>query len=335
MTGGDYQLRRTEERDADDLNRLYHRLTGIVRSEAQWRWEWCDGPYGRAPSWVIVDDATGAVVAHHGVVPLRLRLPDGAIVKACRTENTMIDPDYRKRVLYFGYEARLLKEIARDFDVVFTTSGKGAPAVVRKRLGYRTIGVWCTAPVLGHPLYRPAIPLPQSVTGLIPRLGGSGDCLAELTTDTARVAVLCAGLPAAAVSVDHSAEFLRWRFIEHPYNPYQLAIFRVAGRDAGYAAWRVKPRGGANDIIVDDIVLRDATPQRLREALCALRPLLPSQPSRFVLRSLRESGPLSQVIADAGHGAAADTAETELLARWSSGDGPLAWDVTPAIMQGI
>lgn len=334
MSGSEFYLRETEDVDAAALNDLYCRLTAIARSEAQWRWEWREGPWGVAPSWVVIEAASGKVVGHHGVVPQHLLLPSGQVVTACRTENTMVDPDFRKRFLYVAYEARLLKIILERFDVVVTPAGKGPQAALRKRLGYHAVGVWRTAPLHTHPLYRVATVLPHNAFGWLPARRTGGDWQIENTNDLARVVALCGRAVVTAITIERSEAFLRWRFLAHPYHSYQLAIMRRNGSDEGYIAWKRVPRGGTVDLVVEDLLMISGSAGDYRQALRAFA-MAQSGAVRLVLRTLAAGGPLHAVMAEAAPAVFAAPNPTELLVRWRNAPPAFGWDMTPALSQGI
>ena len=145
-------LRPTEPRDIEPLNDLYAELTGIRRTFAQFKWEWLDCPNGPAPSWVIVEALGGQVVGHHGVIPVLLSCAE-ATITAARTENTMVHPAFRAKLLYSAFEARILGKLLQEYEIIFTTAGKGAQSAVRHRLGYVTAGNWQTFTIAISPSY--------------------------------------------------------------------------------------------------------------------------------------------------------------------------------------
>ena len=143
MALSDFEVRQTQQSDMHELNSLYHLLTGIERSSRQFDWEWFDGFEGPAPSWVIVEKTSNRIAGHHGVIPVPLTF-EGKRYRGARTENTMVHPDFRGKFPYHVVEAQLLKQLLLNYDAIFTTAGKGAQAVVRRRLGYVDAGRWQT-----------------------------------------------------------------------------------------------------------------------------------------------------------------------------------------------
>lgn len=324
----DVAVRETSPADVAALNALYRRLTGIERSERQFHWEWVGGPYGPAPSWVLVDAATDRVIGHHGVVPLPLW--DGRrTVAAARTENTMLEPEARGRFAYHRVEARLLKLLLERFQVVFTTAGKGAQALVRKRLGYEAEGRWQTFLFPPGPLYL----LRRAVGPLAPaRLWPARDGL-DAVEDAGRLARLWQECrPAAGWSAERSAEFLHWRLFAHPYHRHHAAILHRQGRDLAAIAWHeaAGPRGTV-DIIVDDVFGRDGAD--CRDVLRALAAGQRGRAARVGLRTLHDS-PLARLALAAG-GRAVAGGSTELLVRHADPAARQTWEATGVLGQGI
>lgn len=338
-----FEVRATDPADAPALNELYFRLTGLRRSIAQWRWEWLECPQGPAPSWVIVDRASGRIVGHHGVVPIELAL-GGRRIAAARTENTMVDPEFRTRIRYPAIEARLLRQLLTRFDLIYTTSGKGAHGLVRRRLGYTAAGTWRTytvAMTLGYAAARlagPAAGRAVSPLGLIRRGPGRRWALAE-ADDIGRVASLCAEwADGTAIGPLRTAELLAWRLLRHPFHQIQLALARENGRDRAFIAWReaAGPRD-ALDIHVEDLCAAENDPATMRQALCLLAHRYRSRAARVTLRTLAIDRPLARAARPLrplwlGREAAENGAE--LLIR-SDRVLPMPWDATMVLAEGI
>ena len=136
-----FLLRRTRREDCSELNDVYRKVTGIVRSESSFFWEWFEGPFGANDSFVIVDKRSKKVVGHHGVVQVPLKIGN-LRVRGGRTENSMLLPDFRQTIPYFLIEKHILEEQLTKFDVIFTTAGKGNQKLIRQRLGYQDLGKW-------------------------------------------------------------------------------------------------------------------------------------------------------------------------------------------------
>ena len=336
-----FTVRPTQPRDGAALNQLYHRLTGTKRSIAQWRWEWFDTPTGPAPSWVIVETARERIVGHHGVVPVPL-VHGGKRLSAARTENTMIDPDVRRHLVYPPIEARLLSELLQRFDLIYTTSGKGSHGLVRKRLGYISAGTWRTFTVGMTPAYA----VQRLAGGTLSHLAAPLGFLAgrtragwriEETTDLTRIANCCARWQdAGAITADRTADYLRWRLTDHPYHRIRLGLLNRNGEPAAFVAWREsKGVNGTHEIQIEDICASESNIDIFSAAFYRLTALYRWKPARITLRTLENGRPLARAAAlkavrnpSAGEG-------TELLVRSRVDISGVPWDATMVLAEGI
>ncbi len=336
----EFTVRPTQLEDGVALNQLYHRLTGTMRSIAQWRWEWFDTPSGPAPSWVIVETASGRIVGHHGVVPVPL-VYGGRRLAAARTENTMIDPDVRRRLVYPPIEARLLAELLKTFDLIYTTSGKGSHGLVRKRLGYVPAGAWRTFTVgltpayiaqrlAGRALGRLAAPL-----GLVFSRARAGWRIEE-TADLNRIAECCAAWhDPGAITTDRTSDYVRWRLGEHPYHSIRLGLLVREKKPSAFVAWREdQGANGTREIKIEDICASSRDGDVFDAVFHALVNLHRSKPARVTLRTLDNDRPLVRAALRAARlQRSAD--ETELLVRSRVGISSTAWDATMIMAEGI
>lgn len=141
MQSNEFVLRRSRRSDGPALNDVYQQLTGIARTQEAFEWEWFDTPNGPNDSFVIIDRPSQQVVGHHGVVKVPIRINRQKLL-AGRTENTMLLPEFRKKINYVNIERHLLETIFKRYDLLITTSGKSAQYAIRKRLGYIDCGPW-------------------------------------------------------------------------------------------------------------------------------------------------------------------------------------------------
>lgn len=141
MQSNEFILRRSRRSDGPALNGVYQQLTGIARTQEAFEWEWFDTPNGPNDSFVIIDRPSQQVVGHHGVVKVPIRINRQKLL-AGRTENSMLLPEFRKKINYVNIERHLLETIFKRYDLMITTSGKSAQYAIRKRLGYIDCGPW-------------------------------------------------------------------------------------------------------------------------------------------------------------------------------------------------
>ena len=338
-----FQARPTRPEDAAPLNELYLRITGRTRSLDTWRWEWLEGPLGPAPSWVILDEREGALVGHHGVVPVPLSVR-GRPVRAARTENSMLVPELRTEVNYAAFERRFRRELEGRFEVLFTSAGKGAPAAVRRRLGYRPVAAWEELRVADTPAHWAARELGAVGRGarflapLTLARPPAGWTL-EPTSDTGRVAALwkrCA--PKFGVALDRTADYLDWRLRRHPYHDYRLAVVQRDGCDVGAVAWWEQARrGGAARVWIEDVFVEGHDEPGYRALLSLFAWRLRDRPVRVQLRTLGVDRPLRRAALSLPRGWLARPPTVDESWFLVSGDvlGDEPWDACMGLDQGL
>lgn len=322
-------VRETGPGDVDSLNRLYRRLAGIERSAGQYRWEWQEGPYGPAPSWVILDQDTGTIVGHHGVVPVPLWTGRGRLL-AARTENTMLAPEARGRFAYHRVEAKLLAQLLERYEVILTTAGKGPQAAVRRRLGYEAEGAWVNFLLPAGPLY-----LARRVAGrLMPARAGAGTGMLIPCADGERLAGLwreCRGAE-SSLAPEREAPYLNWRVFAHPYHRHGTALLSEGGRDRAALIWREMPGvGGTLELVVEDLFGLSASDRVA--ALAAFASAQRLHAARVGLRVLAGSA-LAQEAMQAG-GKPNASGGAELLVRYRDLATRRVWNATGLLGQGI
>ncbi len=80
-------------------------------------------------------DGLVGIIGHHGVMPFRATI-GGETCLVGKTENTMVHPDHRSRILYPRFERRFLATYEPRFAMLFSTTGPAAAIRLRKAMGY-------------------------------------------------------------------------------------------------------------------------------------------------------------------------------------------------------
>lgn len=141
-----YKYRKYNPGDENFINELYWKVTGLKRSNDQYFWQWFNAPGGKAEIWLIEalhDDGSKRLIGHHGVMPIRFSYGDNNLLFG-KTENTLVHPDYRKKILYPRFEKRFLSKYEQRFHALFSTMGPRAAIRQRKAQGYLEVTEWCT-----------------------------------------------------------------------------------------------------------------------------------------------------------------------------------------------
>jgi hypothetical protein len=341
----EFEVRPTLEGDVAELNALYLRVIDRRRSFEQWRREWRASPYGPGRSWSIRERSSGRLVGHHGLIEVPLRAPTG-VLRAARTENTMVDPEYRTALYYPAFEAQLLAKYRGDFDAFFTAAGTGAQAAMRRRFGYRPVARWIDFTpfeTLGYRAGRDVGAVGRGGVGWIGALRAARPAREfefELTRDVERVERLWRRCEVRdGVEPERSAAYLRWRLLEHPWHEFRLALLVRAGRDVGFVAWREAPaRRAARRWVVEDAFTEGDDEPLHRAWLEHLAFRARWDAVRIYFRATRDDGALARAarkIRGTWIERAPKPAESELLVLAPQLPREWTWNVSTLIDQGI
>ena len=91
--------------DVESINLLYKLVTKRQRSNKQFIWQWLKSPAGPGDIWLIFDKSKNLLIGHHGIMPIRFTNKKQNLTFG-KTENTMVLPEYREKILYLRYEKK-------------------------------------------------------------------------------------------------------------------------------------------------------------------------------------------------------------------------------------
>ena len=140
----EYKYRQYRDGDAAAINHLYDEISGRPRSKKQFEWQWLDAPGGKGDIWLIEavsDDGETKLIGHHGIMPIRFSRGNEDLLFG-KTENTMVLPEYRSKILYPRFERRFAKVYEDRFDALFSTFGPVAAIRQRRAMGYTFPSKW-------------------------------------------------------------------------------------------------------------------------------------------------------------------------------------------------
>jgi hypothetical protein len=274
----EYRYRRFRDGDVASINRLYEQITGRRRTVSQFEWQWQQAPGGAAEIWLI--EALGAagrpkLIGHHGIMPIRFTNGNDNLLIG-KTENTMVLPEYRSRILYPRFEKRFAAEYENRFDALFSTTGPPEAIRQRRALGYEFSATWLTVQMptswggavrLLYDLVR------RRVTGLRnaeservellnDQLGsaqtGSPMALRALDDEEARRDPFFQSFwdrwrSGYGVTPRREREDLDWRFWSNPYSRYVTLVSDSDSDGQGYVIIR-RSKSIPNAVSIEDLV---------------------------------------------------------------------------------
>ena len=258
---------------------LYNLVTGRNRSVDQHRWEWLDTPEGRGRIWVITESDSGQIVGHHGLIPIKLDIFGKSFLMG-KTENTVLHPKYSGTGIYFIYEKKFSVESKQRFDLLYTTSGRGTPGRIRKKLGYEIVGGYSNY----MKITKKAILKDLVASSIENRLLNTG--IKVLSKGMA--CILCFALMVFflkrhkenkdliftsiesidairleidsfwernknkfGITIDRSSKYLKWRIFENPNVKYDFLLARMKNRIVGYVITKIITNDPKKGVIVD------------------------------------------------------------------------------------
>jgi GNAT superfamily N-acetyltransferase len=196
-------------------------------------WKHFDNPFGR--SIILVADAGGTIAGLRAFMRWNLTTPEGDLVRCVRPVDTATHPDFRRMGIFSNLTQAALEEARADgVNLVFNTPNAQSGA------GYRKLGWRDVQPIGAY--VRPKRPWRGKVESTGDRssfIPGGVDPQALDTPDRA----------ARGLRTIRSADYRRWRFVDHPTAGYRMV--RHAG---GAAMLRPNIRSGRQEVVVSDLV---------------------------------------------------------------------------------
>ncbi|SFT91231.1 Acetyltransferase (GNAT) domain-containing protein [Lishizhenia tianjinensis] len=111
--------------DYENINNFHNRIYKKNRTMEQFYWEFHNGPFG-ASIYVIAEDE-GKVVGTNCVIPIDLITAENKIIRSGKSEDTLVDPDYRgQKIFYKIYDFLFEKCREANIEVIwgFTAAKK-------------------------------------------------------------------------------------------------------------------------------------------------------------------------------------------------------------------
>jgi GNAT superfamily N-acetyltransferase len=256
------RLGELEKENAALLSLLQKHLSvSIDRQRLDWLYRYC--PHGEATVWVAAEADSGRLVGAAAVFPRRINLGE-TVENGFVLGDFCVSADYRSLGLAIRLQRKCLEIVQNGrFAAGYDLPGKSMVAVYR-RLGskpndemVRMVKLLRADGKIGVKVkFRTVASLLSGIANLVLRVQhGSprrqsgvsfevqeGRCGQEYT-DLARSVQGRLG-----VCVDRTAEYLNWRYLDHPHEKYEILAARRKGQLEGYVAFRQE---GSRASVVD------------------------------------------------------------------------------------
>lgn len=277
----DLKSKEFELADAIELNDSYNRFTGRNRTVAQFEWQWINTPEGLGSMWLLLD-GNNKIVGHHGLMAIRFSY-FGRPILVGKTENCHIHPPYANKGLYFPFEKKFLKTAIKRFDMLYTNQGRGAPARVRAKLGYKKVSTYAyylkvsSFSKFGQIvmnkiksmtsnrliifvlsiLSKIVIPI---LMFLFSRKGQiDNDIILEELENIDQVSddldkFWLTERVKFEITIDRTSKYLKWRIFDNPHRNYNMFIAKKSGKIVGYVITMMDKKGNCS---IQDIIAKD------------------------------------------------------------------------------
>ena len=113
------------EEDYKNINDFRNRLYDSVRTMEEFYWEFHNCPYGKSIYVIAVDN--NKIIGTNCIIPIDLITADNKIIRSGKSEDTLVDPDYRgQKIFYKIYDFLFEKCKEQGFQVIwgFTSAKK-------------------------------------------------------------------------------------------------------------------------------------------------------------------------------------------------------------------
>lgn len=263
-----YRYRAYEDGDHVAINELYARIKGVQRSFDEFKWQWMSAPGGMGEVWLIeaIDDEENvSLIGHHGVMPIRFTNGDDDLLFG-KTENTMVLPEYQRKILYPRFEKKIALFYEPRFDALFSTMGPAAAIRQRLAQGYTLEKTWIS---FEYPIYRWSyftkfkhnylIDYLKFISRKFPSSYPKSCSLLALNSDEVKEHLFFDDFWSkqrknAGISPRRDKEDLSWRFWDNPYNEYTTLLFSYESVYVGYAILEMGENG---QVSLSDFYLSD------------------------------------------------------------------------------
>jgi hypothetical protein len=224
------------------LARVY-RPDYILRiNETLFRWQFGETPAGKNSGYhlkvALLENKIAGVL---GYVPVEVSLRD-RVVRGAWTANWVIDPNWHR----LGLGVLLMRELIRQFDVTLVVGLSRDSRMLLPRMGWSDFGELTRyVYVLDHDRAKAltesgALEWPQTKPAQADSL--TSEVLVELVDRFSHDATQLwdRTLGAFTAGTRRSAQFLNWRYAQHPVFDYRLFEVRCQGQLSGLAVYRVE-----------------------------------------------------------------------------------------------
>jgi GNAT superfamily N-acetyltransferase len=238
------------------------------------RWKHWDNPFG--PSFMLVAESAGRLVGLRAFMRWRFEA-SGRTIEAVRAVDTATHPDHQGLGVFSRLTRAALEELQDQVELIFNTPNSSSlPGYLK--LGWREVGRLPVGVRIRQPLrLARALRAPTGPRSPRPRI--AADSAARvLEWDEQVVGLLAEVQPGydGRLRTPRDLAYLRWRYGRAPLLDYAAVAEEEGGRYRGLAIFRVRPRSGAWEATIAELLVPSGdrrTARRLLRRVAAAAPV--------------------------------------------------------------
>jgi hypothetical protein len=247
-----------------DAGAMIKLLTAHVNpryDQARFDWLYRRNPHGPGRAWLAVDSASGEIIGTAAALPRRL-LVQGEPVLAWVLGDFCVADRYRALGPALQLQRACLAPVTAGEIAICYDFPSAAMMAIYRRLRISPLGQMrrLVYPLRVDPQLR-SLPLPSVIRRGVAGVGNlaldlrrrrgdsslaSVEHVGEVDAEFTTLSGECAG--DHPISVQRSAEYLRWRFQDNPFQPHEILTVRNGNRLAAYAIMASHPE---HPVVVD------------------------------------------------------------------------------------
>ncbi|WJW76702.1 hypothetical protein QVG61_06350 [Thiohalobacter sp. IOR34] len=215
------------------LREVYPNPDYVMHSPRFLRWQYLENPFNETGEYTLKLVISGnEIIGQMGIIPVRVRLPDGGIVTGAYPVNLIV----RKQAAP-GFGALLMRDLLRTCDLVVNPGSSLAGLKICVGLGMRDAGFLHRYLRLVNPELAARL---CSGDSLPPGLVFNADTDVGDATDSDRLPdriPAAENIPFHAASIMRNRDYLLWRYQNHPAFDYR---FLTAGAGSALLVYRLE-----------------------------------------------------------------------------------------------
>jgi hypothetical protein len=114
MENKNIKIRLLQESDIDQVNAFHNKLYNDGRTISKFKWEFLNAPAGKAIYIVAQDTDNERIVGTQSAIPILLRGNKGKVILSAKSEDTLVDPEYRGMQIFEKMYALLFEQCRKE-----------------------------------------------------------------------------------------------------------------------------------------------------------------------------------------------------------------------------